>query len=124
MSGVFQEPPFAAVASIDLSGRQYTFVNVDGNGQLANPTAGAVPDGVLMDDPGAGETGTYDTLRGQRATVIAGANVAVGNLLMVEAVTFRAIVATSTNSIVAKALSAGADGDEINVILGYRGEVP
>lgn len=121
MSGLFQEPPFQASASIDLSGRQYTFVNVDANGQLANPSAGGVPDGVLMDDPGLGETGTYDTLRGQRATVIAGAAVAIGDNLMVEAASFRAIPATATNDIVAKALSAGADGDEINVLLGFRG---
>lgn len=121
MSGLFQEPPFQAPAGVDLSGRQYTFVTLDSAGVLQVAAAGAVPDGVLMDDPGLAETGTYDTLRGQRATVIAGASVAVGDLLMVEGTTARAIPATATNEIVAKAISAGGDGDEINVILGYRG---
>ncbi|MCP4878319.1 MAG: hypothetical protein GY896_22935 [Gammaproteobacteria bacterium] len=124
MSGLFQEPPLQAPASVDLSAAQYHCIIIDTNGELALPTVGEYIDGVLKDAPEAGKTGTYDTRRGQRATVIAGGAVTVGALGSVLANGRVVISVTSTHERFCKFLSAGGDGEEVNVLFGTYDPVP
>lgn len=115
MSGLNQEAPLQAPAGADLSAKQYFFVVVDGSGELQLCGDNVVPDGVLQDAPAAGKTGTYDTPRGQRLTVIAGETIAVGEFVSVDA-TGRAHDADATgDAVVGKCLVGGAVGDEIQI---------
>jgi hypothetical protein len=118
MSGLFQEPPLQAPASVDLSAKQYYAISIDTNGELALPALGSLPDGVLMTAPEAGKTGTYDSFRGQRVTMIAGGAVTVGALASVLATGKVVISVTSTHIRFGKFLSAGGDGEEVTVLVG------
>lgn len=124
MSGIFQEPPLQAPASVDLSAAQYHGIIVDTNGELALPSLGGYIDGVLMDAPEAGKTGTYDTRRGQRITMVAGGAVTVGALASVLANGRAVISVTSGHERFGKFLSAGGDGEEVTVLLGTYDPVP
>ena len=118
MSGLFQEPPLQAPASVDLSAKQYHGIVIDTSGELALPTLGAMIDGVLMDAPASGATGTYDSLRGQRVTMIAGGAVTVGALASILANGRAVISVTSTHKTFGKFLSAGGDGEEVTILVG------
>ncbi len=125
MSGLTQEAPLQATASVDLSSNQYHGVIVNTSGQLALPAAaGDQIDGVLMDAPTSGKTGTYDTIRGQRVTMIAGGAVTIGALASILGNGRAVISVTSTHTRFGKFLSAGADGEEVTLILGKFADVP
>jgi hypothetical protein len=124
MSGLYQLPPLQAPASVDLSAKQYHGIKIDTSGEIALPSAGDRIDGVLMDAPESGKTGTYDTIRGQRVTMIAGSAVTVGALASVLATGRATISATSGHERFGKFLSAGGDGEEVTVLLGYYTPVP
>ena len=124
MSGLTQMPPLQAPASVDLSGSQYHGIIIDTSGELALPSAGDQIDGVLVDAPTAGLTGTYDTIRGQRVTMIAGGAVTVGALASVLGTGRAVISVTSTHARFGKFLSAGADGEEVTILLGKYADVP
>lgn len=124
MSGLFQEPPLQAPASVDLTAKQYHGIVIDTSGEIALPSAGGQIDGVLMDAPDSGITGTYDTIRGQRVTMVAGGAVTVGALASVLATGRAVISVTSTHARFGKFLSAGADGEEVTVLLGKYADVP
>lgn len=124
MSGLFQEPPLQAPASVDLSAKQYHGIVVDTNGELALPALGGHIEGVLMNAPEAGKTGTYDTRRGQRVTMVAGGAVTVGALGSILANGRIVISVTSTHQRFCKFLSAGGDGEEVNVVFGTYTPVP
>jgi len=124
MSGLTQEAPLQAPVSVDLSSNQYHGIVVNTSGQLALPGLGAQIDGVLMDAPTSGKTGTYDTIRGQRVTMIAGGAVTVGALASILANGRAVISVTSTHARFGKFLSAGADGEEVTLILGKHDNVP
>ncbi len=124
MSGLNQEAPLQAPASVDLSSAQYHGIVIDTSGELALPGAGAQIDGVLQDAPTAGKTGTYDTIRGQRVTMIAGGAVTVGALASTLATGRAVISVTTTHARFGKFLSAGADGEEVTILLGKYADVP
>jgi len=124
MSGLTQEAPLQAPASVDLSSAQYHGIIVDTNGELALPALGGQITGVLNDAPTAGKTGTYDTIRGQRVTMVAGGAVTVGALASVLASGRVVISVTSGHARFGLFLSAGADGEEVTLILGKYDNVP
>jgi fermentation-respiration switch protein FrsA (DUF1100 family) len=88
-------------------------------GVLAIAGAEVVIDGVLVDDPKNGQTGTYQIRDVVKA--IAGAAITINANLMTTAAG-KFVTATTGKPIVGKALeAAGADLDVIKVELGYRG---
>jgi hypothetical protein len=104
-------------ASGDLSGKQFYFGSINSSGQVAVTGAGLAADGVIANKPSAAGQGcAFATHPGQVARVMAGAAVAQGALLQVDA-NGKAITAT-TGKVVGKALlAAGADGDIIPALL-------
>lgn len=113
-------PLRSAPTSADLSAKTGYAVNVDSNGNLVVvSTLQTVIDGVLVDDPKQGQSGTYQVR--DVAKVIAGAAVSMGANLEVTAAG-KFITATTGKPIVAKALEAASgDGVAITAEIGYRG---
>ena len=116
MSGLTQEAPLQAPAGADLSAKQYFFVILDGSGELVLAGADEQQPYVLMDAPTAGKTGTYDTPRGQRLTVIAGEAIVVGEKVSVDA-TGKAHDADATgDAVIGQCKVGGGLDEEIQII--------
>jgi hypothetical protein len=111
-------PLRGAPTTSDLSAKT-GYAVVVAAGVLAIAGAEVVIDGVLVDDPKNGQTGTYqvrDVVKG-----IAGAAITINANLMTDA-NGKFITATTGKPIVGKALeAAAADLNIIRVELGYRG---
>lgn len=121
MSGLTQMPPLQAPASVDLSGNQYFFVVLDSSGELALAGANEANPYVLMDAPGAGLTGTFETPHGQRLTVIAGEALAVGELVSVDAAGKAHDADTTGDAIIGQCIVGGALDEEVQIIFTGQG---
>lgn len=105
--------PVTFPAGFDASAAKHHFVVHDGT-DLALCGDGARADGVLYSAPGSGEAGEVQLLGGILrvecgGTIAAGANVASN-------ATGEAVVATTGEVILGRALEAGADGRIISVL--------
>lgn len=104
-------------AAGDLSAGQFRFVNVDGNGRAALvASAGGRGVGVLQDDPAAIDRPACVAVAG-RAKVVAGDTVTAGDNVQSDA-NGAAITAASGDYILGIALTGGASGELIEVLLG------
>lgn len=125
MSGLSQESPHQSPAGVDLSGSQYFFVTRDAAGVLQIAGLNSVPSGVLQDAPGSGETGTYETARGQRLTVIAGEAIVAGEDVGSDAAGKARDADTTNDVILGKCIRGGATDEEIIIQYdGFSGLVP
>lgn len=116
MSGLNQEAPLQAPAGADLSAKQYFFVIIDSSGELVLAGADEPNPYVLQNAPTAGKTGTYETPRGQRLTVIAGEAIVVGEDVSVDANGKAHDADTADMAIVGRCLFGGGDTEEIQII--------
>lgn len=107
---------FTAEAGSDLSAAQYKFVKVAADGQIDVVVGpGVSHDGVLQNDPAAqGRAGTV--VKGGIVKVIAGAAIARGAELQIDA-QGRAITATGHESVGRALEAAGTAGDRIAMLL-------
>lgn len=103
-------------AGADLSAAQFTFMVIAADGQIDQVgSAGADADGVLMNDPSAaGEAAELQV--GGVAKVVAGGTVAAGAKVQSDAAG-EAILAASGDHVLGKAITGGADGEVISVLL-------
>lgn len=109
--------PFSLQASTDLSASQYCAVVVDGNGQLALPSAGAKIVGVLQTKAAAaGRAATIRTF-GMVTKAKLSATVNAGDSLKVDTAGAFLPVAGSTELAMAIALEDGASGDLRKILL-------
>lgn len=96
-------------ASGDLSARQFCAVKLDTNGQVAVATAAKNMDGVLQDKPTAQGASAEVAMFGVSKVTAGGTGFSAGDLLEITTNgTFQ--TQTSTNTVVAKALTAAAAG--------------
>lgn len=103
------------VAAADLSASQFRLVKIDGTGKVTlGSTLGAVVDGVLQDKPLAGQAASVAVSGVSK--VEAGAGVTAGALVTTDA-TNRAITAGATQHAFGRALTSGAVGNLISVLL-------
>lgn len=102
-------------AKVDLSSKQYCFVKVDEANELEVCGEGQAGY-VNVDDPKAGETGTY-VIGSEQVKVKCKAAIKIGDLLCSDA-EGEAIVAAATSGhiILGVALEAGASGDIIEIL--------
>jgi hypothetical protein len=98
--------PNSFKATATFASKQFTFVLIDSNGQLATPTAGASAIGVIQDKPGAGDPGAV-CRPGDVTKVVAGGTFAAGDKLASDG-NGKAVVATSGAYVLGVALMAGA----------------
>lgn len=113
-------------AGADLSSKQYHLVKLNASGQIVLAEAGDKAIGVLVDNPGSGETGTVAVAGITK--VVAGAAVAAGAYLSSDA-NAQAITATDTNvgesttgtHIIGQALSAASGANEFVTVVLARG---
>ncbi len=105
----------ARTAGADLSAKQYCFVEQSSAGTITVcNTAGENALGVLQNDPTSGQTGSV-ACNGV-TKVLAGATIVPGDQLSTSAAG-KAIVATSTYVIQGEAISGGADGEIISMLI-------
>lgn len=114
-------PMTGVLAGEDLSTHQFKVMVLDGNGKVVRQTtAGADWDGVLQDKPLQDQAATVATAG--ETKVEAGATVAPGDLVMVDA-TARVIPATATNFAGGRARTGGDAGGLITVMLRPYGTI-
>ena len=108
----------------DLSADQWKFVTVAADEQVDLETsAGALPTGVLLNNPDAAgkaaEVGVAGVLKVEAAAaIVAGADVACNAAGL-------AVTATTGNAIVGQCrVGAGAAGELCEVLMGFRGVAP
>ena len=101
------------VAGADLSASQHRFVKVNASGYAVLAGAGENAAGVLANDPTSGQAGTVDV--GGVTKVVAGATVALG--AEVESDANAAAITQSAGEALGIALSGGAAGELISVLL-------
>ena len=97
----------------NLSASQYCGVTINSSGQAVLATAAKNMDGIVQTNGTGGMVAEVAIFGKSKA--IASGNVAVGDLLQIA--TGGKFVATSGGTVVAKALSAGADGNVISVLI-------
>lgn len=106
------------IADADLSAAQYKFVKQTATGTVELcDSEGETAIGVLQNNPGDTQAATVAV--GGVTRVLAGATVAIGAEVMTDA-TARAITATATNAALGEAISGGAVGEVISVLLRTR----
>lgn len=106
------------VAGADLRALQFTFVKVNGSGQIiGNTTSGGKVLGVLQNKPNTGEPA--DVMINGGSKVIAGAAITAGADIMSDAAG-KAITAATTGSTIAGTAmdSVAASGEVCSVVLG------
>lgn len=101
------------VAGADLSEQQFRFVVVNAAGKAVVAGAGAAAVGVLTNDPLEDQAGTVDI--GGVTKVVAGATVAAG--ARVESNAAGAAITLDSGEALGTALSGGAAGENISVLL-------
>jgi len=110
-------------ASADLSASQFCWMKVDGNGNLALPSAGGDADGILQDKPNAlGQQGEL-AISGVSKVVVGAGGVTAGDLLQVTAAGAVITAATTGHKIVGRALATGAAGVLIPMLIQQKGSV-
>jgi hypothetical protein len=107
---------FSAPAASDLSTKQYYGVIFDTTGSIALATAAKNIDGILQDAPKSGQAGAV-AIDGVTKAAISGTVTAGDQLEVASGGTF---VTLASGQAVAKALTGGATGNIISVLL-YKG---
>lgn len=97
-----------------FASKQYTFVTIDTNGQLASPSAGGDVIGIIQDDPAAGEVGSV-CRPGDITKVKLGGSVSAGNDVTCDG-NGAAVAATSADRVHGKALEGGSSGQLVTII--------
>lgn len=110
--------PVTVLASADLSASQFCFVDLDNNGNLVLPAAGAAAVGVLQDKPnGLGQAAELvPTGDGAVSKAVAGAALNAGAQVMVTTAG-QVITATTGNFVVGRALGAAAASGQLIAVL-------
>jgi len=118
-------------ASADLSTKQFFFVKIDTNAQIAVAALGDFAVGVLYDNPSAqGKVGMVAPLGGRKTRVIAGTTITKGDFIKSDAngkagVAVKANGAGITGSNVLGIALESAAANEIFTMLGFAaGAVP
>lgn len=107
-------------ASGDLSTKQYRFVTIDSNGQIAVATRGALCAGVLQNKPGA--AGRAGTVRPLGVTKICfGGTVAPGNPIVSDANGLAVTAASADNAYMGICLEGGDATNIGSMLLQPRG---
>ena len=101
-------------ATATFASKQFTFVKIDTNGQLATPSAGGYAIGVVQDKPGAGSPGAV-CFPGDITKVLCGGSFDPGDEVMTDG-NGKAVVATSGSFVLGTALSSGANGSLATII--------
>jgi hypothetical protein len=103
-------------AGADLSAKQFRFVEIASDEQVdAVSSAGGSAIGVLQNDPSAAGRAATIAVAGV-TKVVAGGTVAAGNKVQSDA-SGDAILAASADHVLGRALTGGADGELIEVLL-------
>lgn len=105
---------FTLAAAADLSTHQFKFIVVDTNGEAALAGAGVDADGVLQNEPEAGQAATVTTDGVTKAVVGAG-GVTAADLLETDAT--GQVITLAAGETVGRALETGAAGDVISILL-------
>ena len=109
-------------ASADLSTKQYRFMTIDSNGQLALATRGALAAGILQDKPAAqGRAGELRTVSGTVSKVVLGGTVTKGQALVSDANAAAVNASSSDNAYLGFALEGGSSGQIIAMLWQPRG---
>lgn len=111
--------PNSFKATATFASKQYTFVTLDANGQLASPSAGASAIGVIQDKPGAGDPGAV-CRPGDVTKVMAGGSFNPGDKIASDG-NGKAVLATSGAYILGQACAAGASGKITTMIFQPEG---
>jgi len=107
-------------ASGDLSTKQYRFITIDGSGNAAVSTRGALSVGVLQDAPAA--TGRPGKVRIVGATkVVAGGTVTAGQAIVADANGAAVNASSADNAYMGFALASAVSGDVFAIVLQPRG---
>lgn len=109
-------------AGQDLSASQFCLVSIAGDGQVDPTGAGALPDGVLQNDPNAAGVAATVAIAGV-SRIVCGGVVSRGALIASDA-SGRAVAATTGAEIAGRALAAGTAGALIPVLLKLSGRAP
>lgn len=108
-------------ASADLSASQFCFVNIDGNGRIALPSAGGDAVGVLQDKPDAidraGQVGMLNM--SGRLKVKASAGITAGAKVKTD-VAGNALTATSGSHVLGTCLKTCSSGDLCEILPASR----
>jgi len=109
----------------DLSSHQFKFVSVASDTQVdLTATAGAVPVGVLQNNPSAAGQEAEVAVAG-RVKVIAGAGgVTAGATVSTTNAGLAVTSATTGHAFIGRALTSAAAGEMVEVLLGYIGAAP
>ena len=103
-------------AGQDLSAKQFRFVELAADGQVdAVASAGGNAIGVLTNDPSAAGRAATVCIAGI-AKVVAGGTVAAGAMVQADAAG-DAITAASGDYVLGRAVTGGADGEVIEILL-------
>ncbi|MCC8945994.1 DUF2190 family protein [Bradyrhizobium sp. Arg62] len=109
-------------ASGDLSTKQYRFVTIDSNGNVAVATRGALAIGVLQDAPAAlGRACRVRAVSGTMTKVVLGGTVTKGQAGVSDANGAAVNAASSDNAYMGFFQEAGASGDIVAFLLQPRG---
>lgn len=117
MATEYDVETFTLPAGADLSAKQFYFVELNNTGKVTVcNSAGERAFGVLQNDPTANQAATIAI--GGVAKVIAGDTIAIGDQIATDA-SGRAIPATTGQIVLGDAISAGAVGNVVSVLLRY-----
>lgn len=109
-------------ASGDLSAKQYHFMTIDGNGNLAVSTRGQLSVGVLQDAPAAlGRAGRLRTVSGSVTKVVAGGTITAGQAIVSDANGAGVNASSADNAFMGIALVSAVSGDIFAMVLQPRG---
>jgi len=106
------------VAGADLSALQYTFVKLSTTDTVVTCTAATdIPIGVLQNAPTSGQEAEILIVGGTK--LVAGATIAIGNILGTTAAGAASVLTTSdtTKFVLGTAISGGASADVITAVI-------
>jgi hypothetical protein len=115
------------VAAADLSARQFTFVIIDANGQVAAPgAAAAMVIGILQNKPTAGQAADVALISGGGVSKLVGdGTIAAGERVGVLSATGKGRQAATSDYVCGVALTTSAvDGGIIEILLGAQALEP
>jgi hypothetical protein len=125
------------VAGADLSAKQFYAVKVNSSGQAVTAGAGEAAIGIVQNDPASGQAGAIRVAGVSKA--VAGGNVTAGAQVAANAdgkIVTATAGRTNTNdagsttdaligsNVIGVALSGGADGEVISILVTLAGAVP
>lgn len=112
-------------ASADLSTKQFYFMTINSSSQLATTTVagGTTVDGILADKPAAAGRAGQLTLTGCIERITCGGTFAAGDNITSDA-NGKAVKAATGDTILGKAMVAGASGSIVSILFDRRGTGP